>query len=233
MTNAGGEGVGPFLLHHRAGRSRPHLCGHPLGAGLGRRGITVGRMANIPGRSGSRKSRRLQTLRSRALRGVSRLILKAKIATSQQRLDLPPDALGLLFQYNAGNARFYTATNGRVPIRLSESPHAAFAKDASTSEVLPDGAAQSAYRAFLKASWSALPHAPSLGIDDQVQRFWELAKSRQANDAPVAPITVTRMPGGECSVYRRWQSSRGNCARAGHRADSAPRAVRFGFLSLS
>jgi hypothetical protein len=124
------------------------------------------------------------------------LLLKARIANSKKSLQLEPEEVGnlLLFQYNVGSARFYANASGRVPIRLSESPHALFAKETTTSNVLPEGPAQSVYREFLKASWSALHKAPSLSIDEQIQRFWELVKSRQARGTAGAPIVVTRMP---------------------------------------
>lgn len=142
------------------------------------------------------KASKLRSLRRRAAHGVSRLLLKAKISRSRQLLHLPPEAVGdlLLFQYNVGSAKFYTDTIGHVPIRVSESPHALFAREASASQHLEDGQGQSIYRAFLEASWSALPGVRSGSAGEKVQRLWQFTKLHQQNKASAPPITVTMMP---------------------------------------
>ncbi len=142
------------------------------------------------------KSRGMRSLKRRASRGISRLFLKAKIYRTRQLLHLEPKNVSdlLVFQYNAGSAKFYLDTIGHVPIRLFESPHALFAKEVSTSFPAGEGEGHSVYRKFLEASWSALPNANTRNLDEKIEQFRRFVSQRQRTNVTLSPITVTRMP---------------------------------------
>jgi 2-polyprenyl-3-methyl-5-hydroxy-6-metoxy-1,4-benzoquinol methylase len=141
----------------------------------------------------------LKSLMRRASHRVSRWSVKASFVLARKVLTIPPEGVGdlLLFQYNAGNARFFLQTIGRVPIRLSQSPHCLLAKETVASATLADGPGQAAYRAFLEASWSALPRSPQSSVHEKVQSFWSHTKAVQEGKAALDPIIVVRMPGSD------------------------------------